>query len=127
MRDRSRARSLGMGSIAALMMSAVLLFAAPVPAGALEPGPARMGTWEGQVEAHSDGAPHYDYSGSACPVEDEVCIEILATYRIVPVTPEAGKALAEVAGGQARLSGVLLPGRGGHAMGILVVWDVAKV
>ncbi|MGH2689986.1 MAG: hypothetical protein ACRDKW_14450 [Actinomycetota bacterium] len=111
-------------ALVAVVWAAALVLGAAPPAGALATGDVRLGTWVGEVHAVGEGAS-YEYTGSACPVEDEVCIEILATYRIVPVTPEAGAALAAAAGGQAAMTGVLLPGDGG-LMGTLVVWEVAE-
>lgn len=115
--------------IAALTVAVAALTAvawAP-PARALEPGGARFGTWVGEIHADGTGGGEpYGYSGSPCPVEDEVCVEILATYRIVALTPEAHAALGPAVGRQAALTGVLLPDPADAAKGTLVVWEVAE-
>lgn len=80
------------------------------------------GTWVGQVERH---AGHFDYVGSACPIEADFCIQIIARYRIVPTTAQAALALPRVAGGQATLSGRLLPLNDGTHMGLLFVSRVS--
>ncbi len=64
--------------------------------------------------------------GSPCPIEAEACIQIVVSYRIVPVTDEAARALPQVAGGAARLEGVLADGDGVH-QGTLFVWRVSRV
>ena len=113
-------------ALTAVVLTAALLLAWAPPARALEPGGARFGTWVGEIHAvGTDEWERYEYSGSACPVEDEVCIEILATYRVLALTGESHAALGDAAGSRAALTGVLLPGHGGGTMGTLVVWEVA--
>ena len=128
MRVRTAARTVPrrIVALAAVASTAALLLAWAPPARALEPGGARFATWVGEIHAAgTDGGERYEYSGSACPVEDEVCVEILATYRVLALTAESHAALGDAAGGRAALTGVLLPGHGGGTMGTLVVWEVA--
>jgi hypothetical protein len=63
-----------------------------------------VGTWRGQVVSHDS---HYDYEGVPCDVSAEACIQIVVSYRLVPVTEQARRALPRVAGGTASLSGTL--------------------
>lgn len=109
----------------ALIASLALLVAAPAGAAtvASSPTPVTTGTWVGQVHKHGD---HFDYEGSACPVEQQICIKILATYRIVPITEQAAKALSHVAGGSAKLSASLASVPDDGHLGTLFVWKVAK-
>ena len=79
------------------------------------------GTWVGSVERHGS---HYDYVGSPCPVEAEVCAAFVARYRIVPLTRQARNALAEAAGGAATLEGFLVPRGDGTHQGLLFVSEV---
>ena len=83
--------------------------AATRPAGKPAPKPVED-TWAGRIQ--KDGA-HYDYVGRACPESAQVCMDIVATYRIVPLNPEAGRAVRRLSGGQARLTGHLQPGGAG--------------
>ena len=62
------------------------------------------GTWRGTIQQHGD---HYDYVGSPCPTQSEFCIQVIVTYRIVPVTRQAAMALPRVEGRTARLVGEL--------------------
>ena len=89
----------------AMAMVASLAFAAAGTAGAATQTTSRTGTWVGQVERNGS---HFDYVGRACPVEEEICIDILATYPIVPQTLQAWSMLPQVAGGTARLTGTLV-------------------
>src|SRR5262245_33618000 len=84
--------------IAAVMLSVV----AGAPADAAAPSTQRDDVWVGQVVRHNS---HFDYQGSACPASAEMCIKILAKYRIVPLTPQAARGLRKAAGGQAELVG----------------------
>ena len=118
-------------ALVAVAWTAASVLGTAIPARALAPGGMRSGTWVGEVHAVANGeGASYRYSGSACPVEDEVCIEILATYGIVPATPAADAALAAAVGTQAAMTGILLPGYllpgGRDVMGTLVVWEVAE-
>lgn len=88
----------------ALTMVASLAFVTAGAAGAATQT-VKTGTWVGQVERNGG---HFDYVGRACPIEERICIEILATYPIVPQTLQAYEALPQVAGGRARLQGSLV-------------------
>jgi hypothetical protein len=95
------------------------------PAGAAVTTPpiaGEAGTWIGQVVPHEG---HFDYVGSPCPVEAELCAEFVARYRIAPVTPQAARALPAVAGGRAALTGWLVPLSAGPHHGVLFVTRVA--
>ena len=103
----------------------VCLLGMGTPATAQVTGPpsaGQTGTWVGQVVAH-DG--HFDYVGSACPIEAEFCIQILVRYRIAPVTAQAMRALPAVAGHTAALTGRLVPLAAGPHNGVLFVSHVA--
>jgi hypothetical protein len=95
--------------VLALAMVASLVFATVGTVAAGTAGAAtqtvQTGTWVGQVERNGN---HYDYVGRACPVEVEICVDILARYPIVPQTLQAWEALPRVAGGTARLTGSLV-------------------
>lgn len=105
------------GALVALLLGTLLV--GPAGAGA---SPAARETWVGQVQRH---ARHFDYSGSPCPVDPAVmCPMYVATYRIVPVTRQATRALPVVAGGTARLIGHLQSGRDAQHQGKLVVTHV---
>lgn len=90
------------------------------PAAAVPAAP-DVGTWRGVVEEHGG---HFDYVGSPCPVESEVCIQAIYTYRIVPLTQQAARALPRVAGGGARLTGYLDPAGDEEHQGTLYVTRV---
>lgn len=109
----------------ALVASLTLFLAVPARAAtaAQTPTPVQTGTWVGEIT--EDGG-HFDYVGRACPVEQDICIKILATYRIVPITPQAAKALPDVAGGSAKLSASLAPVPDDGHLGTLFVWKVSK-
>jgi hypothetical protein len=104
-----------------------LVFAALVAAAVLGGAglaPARAATkpaddvWVGRVQ--SDGG-HYDYVGRACPESAQVCMALVATYRIVPLNPAAARAVRRLSGGQARLVGRLGPGTDNRHTGTLFV------
>jgi len=88
----------------AVVASLALALVAPARRAAAS-APTRSGTWIGQVERDGD---HFDYVGRACPIEEQICIDILARYPIVPTTPQAAEALPHVAGGKAKLLGSLV-------------------
>ncbi len=92
-----------------------------VPAASAQEAETQTGTWKGIVV--EDGG-HFDYIGSPCPVQAEVCIQAIYTYRIVPLTRQAARALPRVAGGQARLTGYLDYTGGEDHQGTLYVWRV---
>jgi hypothetical protein len=104
-------------AIAALAVSA--LAAAPATAATDK----RDDTWLGHVVRHHR---HFDYRGSACPTSAEMCIKILANYRIVPVTPQAAAGLRRAAGGRAKLVGYQAPAPNNRHNGILYVRRVEK-
>jgi opacity protein-like surface antigen len=108
-----------------LVASLALIVAVPATAATASqtPTPVQTGTWVGRINEH-DG--HFDYQGSACPVEQDVCIKILATYRIVPITRQAAMALPGVAGGSARLSASLASVADDGHLGTLFVWKVSR-
>jgi hypothetical protein len=84
-----------------LVTALCLLVVLPVGAAAAE---TQSGTWRGQVVAHDS---HYDYEGVPCDVSAEACIQVMVSYRIVPVTEQARRSLPRVAGGTAYLTGTL--------------------
>jgi hypothetical protein len=106
-----------------LAMSALLVMVAlggftPAPAiAAGQPKPAED-TWSGRIQR--DGA-HEDYVGRACPESAQVCYDIVATYRIVPLNPVAAREVRRLSGSQARLHGHFEPGNDGHHTGTLFV------
>jgi hypothetical protein len=115
----------GMARRLSMVLLALALVASldAVPASAQTGTTVRVGTWEGQVVRHLD---HFDYEGLPCTVDQDICIQILVRYRIVPVTDQAAKALPDLEGKRARLEGALHePGDGEHA-GILYVRRVSR-
>ena len=108
-------------TIAAVLM--IALVAAPATAAAPDASKGRWDTWAGQVVRHRH---HFDYQGSYCPTSAEACIKIFATFRIVPVTPEAAVGLRRAAGGAARLVGYRTPASDGKHNGVLYVRRVRK-
>ena len=98
------------------------LFLLASPAAAQVGTGTETGTWVGQVVVHGG---HFDYVGSPCPIEAEVCAEFVARYRIVPTTRQAFFALREAAGGEAALTGMLLTRSFGEHHGILFVSRVS--
>jgi hypothetical protein len=101
---------------------AILIALSLVPVGSVAAAERESGTWVGEVVAHER---HYDYEGSPCPVEAEECILIVVRYRIVAVTDQARRALPQVAGGVARLTGTLVSRSDGDHAGTLYVRRVA--
>jgi len=111
-----------------LTIAAVLIFAltaAPATAATSKPRNRTSGTWVGQVVRHTPER-HFDYQGSYCPTKEEVCIKILAKFRIVPVNPRAAAALRAVSGGSAKLIGWRTPASDGEHNGILYVRRVKR-
>jgi hypothetical protein len=88
--------------------------AAPAPPAA-QP---QSGTWVGGLERAGN---HYDYVGRACPESVQICYDIVARYRIVPLTPGAARSVRRLAGGQARLTGHLGPAQDSKHTGTLFV------
>jgi hypothetical protein len=105
-------------AVAALAITA--LAAAPATAA---PPKQRDDRWVGQVVRHQR---HFDYRGRACPISAEVCIEVLAIYRIVPLTPQAAFALRRFDGRQAKLVGHLAPATDADHTGTLFVRRVRR-
>ena len=101
---------------------ALSLFLTAGPAGAQAGTVGETGTWVGQVVPHGG---HFDYIGSPCPIEAEVCAQFIARYRIIPTTRQAYFALAQVAGGEAALTGRLVVLSFGEHHGILFVSHVS--
>jgi hypothetical protein len=110
-------RMLWFVAIAALAISAVV--AAPATAATDR----RDDVWVGQIVRHNR---HFDYRGSACPTSAEMCIKILANYRIVPLNPRAAAALRRAVGGQAKLVGYRAPAPNSRHNAILYVRRVEK-
>jgi hypothetical protein len=104
-------------ALAALLISALVV--APATAATDQ----RHDIWVGQIVRHHH---HFDYRGSACPTSAEVCIKILANYRIVPLTPRAAARLRRAAGGRAKLVGYLTPTPNARHNGVLFVRRVEK-
>lgn len=109
-------------TIAALLVVALTAGPAAAATSASKEG-RRSDTWVGQVVRHDR---HFDYQGSYCPTSAEACIQILARFRIVPVTPQAAVNLRRVAGKSAKLSGFLVPASDGEHNGVLYVRRVKK-
>jgi hypothetical protein len=97
----------GVRAILTLMLAASLALVLAIPADAATTASTtvKTGTWVGQVERNGD---HFEYGGRACPIEEPVCIDIFVRYPIVPLTPQAARALPQVAGGTAKLLGSLV-------------------
>jgi hypothetical protein len=91
---------------------------AAAPAPAQKPSSTQTGTWDGRVQ--KDGS-HYDDVGRACPESEQICYDIVARYRIVPLNASAARAVKTLAGSQARLTGRLGSARDAHHMGTLFV------
>jgi hypothetical protein len=113
----------GLGLALVIVASVVLLSTAPASGIETGPQPVQVGTWVGGVERSGDERFHY--VGRACPVEEEACILVLARYRIVPLTGQAAEALPQVAGRQARSSGVLVASPTSVGLGTLFVWSIS--
>ena len=99
-------------ALAALVMGGL----ASTPARAA--APPQHGTWVGRVERVGG---HYDDVGRACPESVQICYDIVARYRIVPLTPATARAVRRLAGGPARLTGHLGPPQDPHHTGTLFV------
>ncbi len=104
-----------------LVIAALL---AAVAFGGFDLAPARAAakpagdTWVGQVQRDGD---HFDYVGRACPESAQVCMAIVATYRIEPLNPAAARAVRRLSGRQARLDGNLAAGTDAQHNGTLLV------
>lgn len=109
-----RIRSL---TIAAVLM--IALAAAPATAATDR----RDDVWIGQVTRHNQ---HFDYRGSACPTSAEMCVKVLANYRIVALNPRAARGLRRASGKQAKLIGYKAKGANTQHNGILHVRRVEK-
>jgi hypothetical protein len=121
-------------AVAALLMSAL----AVAPANAATDK--RDDVWVGQIVRHrserltppmSGGHPpspghHFDYRGSACPTSAEMCIKVLANYRVVPLNSKAATGLRRAAGGRAKLVGYRAPAPNSRHNAILYVRQVEK-
>jgi hypothetical protein len=94
-------------AIATVLMTALAVAPASAATGK------RNDVWVGQVVAHRH---HYDYRGSACPADAEMCIKVLANFRIVPLTRQAAAGLRKVSdgNGNARLVGYKRQGNKNH-------------
>lgn len=105
--NQSSVHTVRLSVTASALMVACLLAAGPnaTPAAASRTAQADD-TWAGRIERHGS---HHDYVGRACPEGAEVCVEILARYRIMPTSPSAARAVRRLAGGEARLTGRLVP------------------
>jgi len=108
-------------AVSAALVALVLGGLATVPAQAAAPAPAastQSGTWDGRVQRDGN---HYDDVGRACPESVAICYDIVARYRIVPLTPAAARAVRRLSGGQARLTGHLGPAQDSKHTGTLFV------
>jgi hypothetical protein len=103
---------------------AVLALSALVAAPATAATDRRDDVWVGQVVRHNR---HFDYRGSACPTSAEMCIKILANYRVVPLTRQAASGLRRAAGGRAKLVGYRAPAPNSRHNAILYVRRVERV
>ncbi len=106
-------------SLAIAAVGMIALVAAPATA-ATDKGD---DVWIGQVVRHNR---HFDYRGSACPATAEMCIKVLANYRIVPLNPQAARGLRRAAGKQAKLIGYRTPAPNTRHNGVLHVRRVEK-
>jgi hypothetical protein len=104
-------------AIAAVAISA--LVAAPATAATDR----RDDIWVGQIVRHNR---HFDYRGSACPATAEMCIKVLANYRVVPLNPQAATGLRRAAGRQAKLIGYRSPASNSRHNGFLYVRRVER-
>jgi hypothetical protein len=104
-------------AVAALLMSAL----AVAPANAATDK--RDDVWVGQIVRHHS---HFDYRGSACPTSAEMCIKVLANYRVVPLNSKAATGLRRAAGGRAKLVGYRAPAPNSRHNAILYVRQVEK-
>ena len=111
---RMRIRSL---AIATVVM--IALMAAPATAATDK----RDDVWIGQVVRHNR---HFDYRGSACPTSAEMCIKVLANYRIVALNPQAARGLRRVDGKRAKLIGYRIQGPNTRHNGVLYVRRVER-
>jgi hypothetical protein len=104
-------------AVAALALSA--LVAAPATAATDQ----RDDIWVGQIVKHHR---HFDYRGSACPTSAEICIKVLANYRVVPLNPKAATGLRRAAGRRAKLVGYRAPAANTGHNGVLYVRRAEK-
>ena len=108
--------------IRSLAIAAVLLVV-------LVAGPAKAATggrddvWIGQVAHHNR---HFDYRGSACPTSAEMCVKVLANYRVVALNPQAERALRRADGKKAKLIGYRTQADNNRHNGFLHVRRVEK-
>ena len=105
-------------AVVALVVST--LAAAPATAASAKPVD---DVWVGQVARHSR---HFDYRGSPCPATAEVCVKVLADFRIVPLNGRAAVNLRRVAGGRAKLIGYRGPAGSSAHDGTLYVRRVQR-
>jgi hypothetical protein len=102
---------------------ATLAISALVAAPATAATDRRDDIWVGQVVRHHR---HFDYRGSYCPTSAEMCIKILANFRIVPLNPQAARGLRRAEGKQAKLIGYKTQAPNTRHNGILHVRRVEK-
>ena len=100
-----------------------LLIAALAAAPATAATDKRDDIWVGQIVRHNR---HFDYRGSACPTSAEMCIKVLANYRVVPLTPQAATGLRRAAGHRAKLVGYRAPASNSRHNGFLYVRRVER-
>jgi len=112
-----RNRMLWFVAIAALALTA--LVAAPATATTDK----RDDVWVGQIVAHNR---HFDYRGRSCPTSAEICIDIVANYKVVALTPQAATRLKRAAGGRATLVGYRAPSADRRHNAVLYVRRVDK-
>jgi hypothetical protein len=123
-------------SLAIATVATIALAAAPATAATDK----RDDVWIGQVAGHrperltppmSGGHPlspgqHFDYRGSACPTSAEMCITVLANYRIVALNPQAARRLRRFEGKQAKFVGYRTQGPNTRHNGVLHVRRVER-
>ncbi len=71
---------------------------------------------------------HFDYRGSACPTSAEMCIKVLANYKIVALNSKAAAGLRRMSdgNGNARLVGYRGPAKNKNHNGTLYVRRVER-
>lgn len=80
------------------------------------------GVWMGQIERHGK---HFDYVGSGCPVDAQVCTTQVVRYRINPTTADARRALTNYGGGAAVILADLRPAKDRRHTGVLLARLIA--